>query len=577
MKTSNVPKEHVFIYLTVFLLWIYLFCNIPIGFKSYVDEAYFILGLQPEQNLGIQHTQFFQIARFLFRFFSISPTIIYSRIVAYICIVFTLFFFSVASYYWLVKKRKIKNTFGLYASLVFLWGSTSFTAGYEQSFTFNHLLVCFVSFLFSFYLLWDTIDRLLIRQLCILASGGFTFLLIMNYFPSGILILVTLNLLILLRKNPDRSNGISSLLLFWTGIIFGAILYNYMIFSVKEALSEIIANIINPSFGTGGYDLFSHTKRTLSYAGVFTILILCGMGIVFLLYVNQKQQIFSKTGIAIGVSVVILILIFIERKVFKYSVLLMPVTIAFAFYWLESPCVYDQNKKRIFLLAHNIRNAIFFLFPIIAVQGTNVSISYKLTYLSFMWIFVLAGYLFRIKDRTAYKFVLYLTVIFAVLLSLSGSLYIFRNVKGNLFNTKQTANDNRQFAYIRLTDNQIAYFQNVANLLEANGFDPKRDKIFTFDYDYATLLYLNAPNYGGLMHHIENMSAYKTTFSSQINEPDYIIVLKTDKNLLKEVIDRENFQWNFPGGYFAFDLASPEKSAVPNKRILFIKKNINRE
>jgi hypothetical protein len=545
-----------------------------IGFKSCVDEAFFILGLNPEQSLGVQHTQFFQMGRFIFSAFSIEPTILHSRIVAFICIVSTLFCFSGISYYWLHKKGKIKNGLGLYVSLVFLWGTIIFFSDYEVSFSFNHLLVCFVTFLFSFYLLWDVSDNLIIKQLCIYISGGFTFLSLMNYFPSGILVALAIPLLILLKGNSDWKNKLLSLFIYTAGLFSCVIVYNYGVYPVKEALNEIILSIRTPAFGTGGYNLFSYIEIVVNYAEVFMVLLFCSIGISFLYYINQKQNQFNKKKVAAGIFIAVLLLSILARKLFKYSILLIPVIISFTYYLSQISDIDWQDKKRIRGI---IQGAIFLFFPVIALQGTNVEMIYKLIYLSFMWVFLLAVYLFQIKDRLVYKSVLYLTVVLALGIGLTGNLYIYRHLRGNLFNAKYRVENNRQFNHIKLTKNQIDYFESVAGLLKEAGFNPKTDRILAFDYDYATLLYLDATNYGGLMHHIDNIPAYRSLFFSQANEPDYIIVCEWDRQKLKNMLDAEDFQWNFPTDYEEYELGNSEELNITGNRSLFVKNRTNTE
>jgi hypothetical protein len=568
MRALNDKQERIIICLIAFFSWLFVGYNIQIGFKSFVDEAFFILGLNPEQNLGIQHSQFFQIVRFLFNIFSVQPTIIHSRIAAYICIVFTLFFFSGASYYWLNTKGKIKNAWGLYVSLVFLWGTTVFFSGYEISFSFNHLLVCFVTLLFSFYLLWDVINKRLIRQICIFASGGFTFLALMNYFPSGILILFVILLLILLKENQNWKNKLLSLFVYLTGVFACAILYNSLIFPVKEALNEIIASMRNPAFGTGGYDLFSYLGLAIDYAGIFMLLLFCGAGIYFFHSINQKQKLLDKPSVAVALFTAVLILAILDRKVFKYSFLIIPIVISCLFYLSESSNIFRQYKKR---TGRIIRIILFLFFPVIALIGTNVEFIYKLNYSAFFWIFILAYFLFQIKDRPARKFVLYLTLFVALAVGFGGNLYIYRSLKGNVFSAVHPVENNRMFNHIKLKESQMDYFQKVDSLLNVIGFNPKSDRILAFDYDYATLLYLDATNYGGLMHHIENLPAYKAALSSPANAPDYIIVCETDRGYLKETLDKEEFQWNFPSGYTQYRLGNPEEPHLIGNRRLYVK------
>jgi hypothetical protein len=566
--------ENSGIYVLAGLSWIFIFFNLPVGFKSYVDEAFFLLGLNPEQDLGIQHTQFFQIARFIFKIFHLSPTILHSRIVTYICISFTLFFFSGASYYWLHKKEKISGSFALYVSLVFLCGLSIFFSGYEMSFSFNHLLVFFSTSMLSFYLLWDVANRTRIKQLLIFLTGFFSFLSIVNYVPSGILVSLVLLVLLVLKTTGRWSHKILSAVVYTLGFAACALAYNACIYPADQALNEIYVSIKNPAFGTGGYDLISYLKIVLQYTGNFLIILLCSAGICFLYFINQKQNSWNKQLITVYILVLSLILIVLNVKILKYNVLLIPATIAFLFYYL-SPFfskIEQPAKKQVVLIMQGL---VILFFPVITVLGTNVFIEYKLDYTAFIWVFLLANQLFRIKNKIVYKSVLYLTAGIALGTGYGGYLLQYREIRGNLFNSKYTVENNVQFNHIRLRQKQIDYFQTIDSLLKVNHFNPERDRILAFDTDYPALLYLNVPNYGGLMHHVENMYAYKDRYYSHANAPDFIIVSQAEGKKFKKMAG--DFQWNFPEECIEYTIANPEHKDLTGYRVLLVKKKKNIE
>ncbi|GHT01035.1 hypothetical protein FACS189421_13560 [Bacteroidia bacterium] len=573
MSLEKILFRKEWIYILAGFSWLFIFFNLPVGFKSYVDEAFFVLGLNPEQNLGIQHSQFFQIARFIFGIFHLSPTILTSRIVAYICISFTLLFFSGVSYYWLHKKEKISGSFGLYVSLVFLCGIFMYFSGYEMSFSFNHLLVFFATSLLSFYLLWDVSDKPRIKCLFIFLIGCFSFLSIVNYFPSGILVSLVLLVLLVLKTTGHWSHKFLSFVIYTIGFAACAFAYNAVVFPVEQALNEIVISIQNPAFGTGGYDLFSYLKIAGNYTGNFLVLFLCSAGICFLYFINQKQNYWDKQLIAVYIFVALLILIALNTKFFRYHILLMPILIAVLFYYLS--LFFSKNeqltKKQSVLI---IQGLVIFFFPAIALLGTNVSIEYKLAYTSFIWVFLLSNYLFRIKNKIVYKSVLYLTVCIASGMGYGGYLQHYRDIKGNLFDSTCRVENNKEFNHIKLKQKQMNYFQRVDSLLKANHFNPEKDRILAFDTDYAVLLYVNATNYGGLMHHIENIFAYKDIFFSHANAPDFIIVPQRDAKEFKKMA--KTFQWNFPEECTEYSLGNPEKGRT-GPRSLLVKKKKNIE
>jgi hypothetical protein len=542
-----------------------------IGFKSYADEAFFILGLNPEQNLGIQHTQFFQIARFIFKVLQIEPTILHSRIIAFVCMVATLYCFSVASYRWLNKKGKIENVFYLYLSLVFLFGLPIFLAAYEVSLTFNHLLVLSVTGMLSCYLLWDVAGRRMqMKLLYLYLIGFFSFLAVVNYFPSGILISLLILFLVMIKVKESWKNKITFLLLYVLGFVSFAASYNFLIYPLQDALHDIISNINNPAFGTGGgYDIFSYIELMNKYGKNIISIILSGFGVCFFYYLIQKQTCYNKQNLAIALFTVILSYLMYEISFFKYNILLIPVIFSFVFYHLSQPVpiINWRDKKQIVSI---IQGILFLFFPIIALQGTNVSINYKMAYTVFFWAFILAFYLFRIKDQNQYKFILYLAVSIILVISTLPYFLHYNRHRGN-YHAKYKIENNKQFAHIVLKKSQIDYFRQVDSLLKVNNFDPQKDRIFAFDYDYATLHYLNVTNYGGLMHNIDNLYCYKDIFYSHENAPEFILIAHRDGDDFLKII--KTFKWNFPDECTEYEIGDPdpEPEAEIRPRSLIVK------
>ncbi|MDR3341150.1 MAG: hypothetical protein LBT25_13870 [Candidatus Symbiothrix sp.] len=563
----KIKSENTYIYGITCFAWAFVIYNMHIGFKSYVDEAFFIIGLNPEQNLGIQHTQFFQIARFIFKVSRIEPTILHSRIIAFVCMVATLYFFSVASYRWLNKKGKIKNVFYIYLSLVFLYGLPIFLAAYEVSLTFNHLLVLSVTGMFSCYLLWDVSGRKRKKLLYLYLIGFFSFLAIMNYFPSGILISLLILFLIMIKETDSWKNKIAFLFLYTMGFISFAISYNFLIYPLQDALKDIITSIKSPAFGTGGYDLLSYIELINEYGKNIILIFLSSVGVCFFYYLIQKQTYYNKQNLAIALFTVILSYLMYEISFFKYNILLMPIIFGFLFYHMSQPVpvINRRNKKQIVSI---IQGVLFLFFPIIALQGTNVSMNYKMAYTVFIWAFILAFYLFRIKDKALYKFILYLAVSIILVMSSLPYFLHFNRHRGT-YRAKYRIEENKQFDHIIMKKSQIDYFRQVDSLLKANNFDAKKDRILAFDYDYATLHYLNVTNYGGLMHRIDNLPYYKDLFYSHENAPEFILIAHRDGDAFLDII--KDFKWNFPDECTEYEIGDPDPEPRPHPRSLIVK------
>jgi hypothetical protein len=444
-----------------------------------------------------------------------------------------------------------------------------FLSGYEMSFSFNHLLVFFETFMLSFYLLWDVTNKTTIKQLFVYAIGCFSFPAIMNYFPSGILVSLALLFLILLKEKNHWKHIILSVLTFIIGMVSFAVAYNSFVYPVESAFNDIIASIKVPAFGTGGYDIHSYTQLNVDYIKNFILVFLCTLGLCLIYRINQQQRYYNRKFISICIFIAILLVVILERKFFRYNILLIPVIMSGIFYYLSFS--FPENRKNKIPFYSIVQWLFLLFFPLIALQGTNVEIIYKLSYMVFIWILMLAYYLFQLKNPVLYKFILYLTVIVMLGIGLGGHLYSNRNVRGTVFDSKYKVENNRLFSHIKLKQKQIDYFQEVDSILKIHNFNPKKDRIFALDYDYAALLYLNAPNYGGLMHHIENMINYKSVFFSQENAPDYIIFRRSEERFFNKIA--KNFNWRLYGEYIMYEVGNPELPHLTGNRILLIKNN----
>jgi hypothetical protein len=295
------------------------------------------------------------------------------------------------------------------------------------------------------------------------------------------------------------------------------------------------------------------------YAGLTLMLGLSTLGILFLYDLNRRHKLYDQSTLSIVLFVLIFVFIFFERLVFKYDIFLLPVFMAYFF----------ANKEN---RLPDIQTFFFFLFPVIAIQGTNVSLSWKLTYVAFLWILPLFQYLTKIKNRHQYLTVLYVSVFLAIGIGFGNYFYNQKDVRNNILNSRQTVENNYQFQHIKLKQSQIDYFQQIDSLLTELHFDRTQDRILTFDNDYAVMLYLNAPNYGGLMHHVTNMEPYSSVYDSLQNAPEYMIISKREGYLFKQMADK--FHWDFPAHCTEYQIVNSidEKDFGSGDRALLVKK-----
>jgi hypothetical protein len=265
----------------------------------------------------------------------------------------------------------------------------------------------------------------------------------------------------------------------------------------------------------------------------------------------------------------IIVFIGLEGNTLRYNILLMLILLTGIFYYVSHPFskINWKNKGQVISI---IQKLLFLSFPVLALQGTNVRIEFKLLYVSFIWIFILSRYLFTIKNRAIYKTILYAVIILVLSINVREYFYTHADLRGTIFNSNSKIENNVQFRSITLRQRQVAYFQQVDSILQINHFDPQKDRILAFDYDYATLLYLNAPNYGGLMHHIMNMENYKSIFYSRENAPEYILVPQDNKRRLARLAKK--FDWS--QDYTEYKLGSPDVHTryFVGPRSLFVKK-----
>ena len=549
------------------IYWLWLFYNLRIGFKTLVDEAFFVLGLNPKQDLGIQHTQFFTITRFFFEKFSLPVTIYNSRLTNY-CVAFaSLLTFGISSYYWLCKKKYLCQQFLLYMSIVFLWGAMTLSV-YEYSFAFNGLQVFIVSLIVSCYLIFDSVDNVFIKSLSVFTLGFFSFFGIINILPSGLLFLLLITCLILLKNIKSYQWLFLLLVQLVVGFALALFIFDKAFFPIKKVYENLFYTILHPSFGTGGYTISSFLVLLYEYAKMLIVMILSGMGLFGLYHfikVNTKKE--QVAGFIFFLVAVIFIVF--ERRFFHQNMFLFPIIMVVMMHISQlKPIDWNKSVYRILQLIA------FWGFPIVAIQGTNVFISHKICFFIFLWVFLLFQFLFKKNTISiAYRNMCILLTIFLgfyvnILANSDYNVY-----KGNIFNSKTTIPDQVVYSKIKLTERQIAYFERVDSILKVNSFNVAQHKILVIDYDYSVILFLNTTNYGGLFHHINHMDSYAHVFNSIENRPDCILLPQDDINEFIAMV--EKYGWNFPEAYLQYEIGNSESSArnVSDRCLFYLKGN----
>ncbi|MDO4725893.1 MAG: hypothetical protein Q4A56_01555 [Porphyromonadaceae bacterium] len=491
------------------------------------DEGFYLMGYLHNQPSGNFISDYANIVQ------SFTPERLEANIMVYryerlIGFVVSLLIFALSLYRWLVMRYNIKINILLYGSLLFMSGTMSYTfatptISYDSIQTFVYLLA------FSFMFWAVTSYQLLWTKLFLLLSGMVSIVGLLNYFPSGVFLIVFLSVWIILDMDKNR---LQNLAFYLFGLVIGAVLYHFLVRNLIEYAGIAFDTIVKvfTEESASRHDSNGLIKSFIIKFGVFSIFI----PFILLLSVIFKKIKLPKYVIYILVFIIILFLL-LYRDIYYYTyapLFFIPIAIQIA--WLIANETSIHYKKDLLLLG------ILIILPFLAVFGTNQNLFTKMLIFIPFWLITY----FILYSKTTNSQIKNITATLLVILFFAGYFYLGNFSRYHYYYTPRSSKyrieNIERPQNITFSLYQKEYFEELSNILYDFGAQ-KGDKYLAFGENQMSVFLMGGYICGKLPYH---WFQYKD-FPKE--RPKFLILFKNEE---QEVIDLlSSTSWCFPDDY----------------------------
>ncbi|MDR0828546.1 MAG: hypothetical protein LBN95_00330 [Prevotellaceae bacterium] len=488
------------------------------------DEGYYLLGYLKNQNIGVSASDFHYIVK------AITPdkyeaNVVFYRILRFVLDFASVLFFAFTSYKWTKKRFNISVNFCLFAAVIILSGSISYTYA-APTISFDHLQHIFYLSAFSFFFLSDITEKKCAKIINIFCLGFFLLFAIVNYLPSGILLSAVIIVLFFVLNKPKIALQNSLYIVF--GLILGGIFYNFAIHSLIDFSKNAIALINVEADGTTFHDSFDLLFRVFKAIGVFLLWQI--PAVVFALIIKKINNKWLT-----GISFILLIFIYVYfRKVHTLggNLLFMPITFLLTSFFSKK-----QNFSTFLIVL------ILTFIPFAGVFGTNQDILHKLLIFFPFWTLLF----FILLKNTNGNYNRWL-VIFTITLITDGYIYL-----GHLWgyhydytphSSKYELMQCERFKHIYVHEYKQNYYKHLIDTLKEIGFKSGETMVAFSDNQIAIYL-VGGKFHGDLVYGINQYTIPK-------ERAKYLILFKNEVE--EDIKYLEKSGWNFPADYHEIEL-----------------------
>ena len=200
-----------------------------------------------------------------------------------------------------------------------------------------------------------------------------------------------------------------------------------------------------------------------------------------------------------------------------------------------------------------------FLFPILAVAGTNTGVLGRLYLFVLPWLFL---YFDTIKDDSRYKVLLWpILLLFLIPSAGLGNVSPLSTIQTNravkAANTYHFEKGNTNFAKVGINKTQCDYFERIDTLLKEYNYVPHQSTMFALAYDYSNIYVFDAVN----VSHFLMAQYFPYMDVSQTPAPDFMFLCRFDSASIGDALRAA--PWDWPEKYDEYMVGCPEDTAVP--------------
>ena len=227
--------------------------------------------------------------------------------------------------------------------------------------------------------------------------------------------------------------------------------------------------------------------------------------------------------------------------------------------------------------------AFLFIFPVIAVFGTNTGVVGRLYSYVIVWLFLFFVQTNKIQ-RDKYGELLVTVMLFFVIpcaASMNSSIPVVMKESAKMKNTNTCyfERGNKNFAKTAITPVQNNYFQKIDTILTDYNYKPHQSTIFAMVYDYVNIYVFDAVN-ASYFHAVEYFPYMDV---SEQEAPDFLFICRMDSMYIDKYLRATH--WNWPEAYDEYSVGCPEDLRIPawynipdiNKRYLYCRKSLKKQ
>lgn len=203
-----------------------------------------------------------------------------------------------------------------------------------------------------------------------------------------------------------------------------------------------------------------------------------------------------------------------------------------------------------------------FMFPIIAVLGTNTGVLGRLYFFVMVWLFLFFKQTYTLPRFEYGELLITVMLFFTFPCAYSINSSIPNVVKDNLItkkniNTCHFEKGNANFATIAITQDQYDYYNRIYSILSEYNFVPHQSTIFATAFDDSNIYVFDAVNAS----HFHSANFFQFVDISRQDAPDFLFMCRMDSMILSERL--RNSHWDWPDAYDEFSVGGPKVSSDP--------------
>lgn len=535
--------------ISLIVLSILMLDTFKYGFTTIFDQAYMLLKLQEayDGSYITGKSQWNLIAIHLFPYLDLtdkSSSYLAANILNWI----TILIGAITASILFDKKRAI-----MYFAIVFLVFFQNANQGMGLSYvTMQGAFLCWaICFFMLFVNLSNDIWKCVFAALTgiVLALSCFTIL------PGALAVSACIFVLIIWMYYNQPSRLWKYLL---SGIGGGLAVLIYMHFAVCP-LNDIWDAMVDTSkFFTKGnkYDAMSMFIMFAFFFRGFMLLIISFTGIYYLSQRFEHKLVGKLFYIMCGV-----ILVYycnrISNVVYIEAFTAMA-TLAFIPYLFSSDLRFARiewaNPRTYYYL-------FLFLFPVIAVLGTNTEVYHRTYLFVITWLLLFFQQTYKLP-RNKYGELLITVMLFFVIpcsANITSSIPIamrYLLTTHKQINSYHFDKGNSNFAKIGINESQYTYFQEIDSILNEYNFVPHQSTMFAMVYDYTNIYVFDAVNAS----RFHNAFYFPYMDTSGQDAPDFLFICRLDSLHISKNL--ENTHWDWPAAYDKYVVGSPEDPSL---------------